>query len=319
MNTDVTFQVYAHPEADLRELEAHPARGSVLDLIARLADPDLLGVEPGYPNRRVTGTCRICCQLRLLTFEHLPPRAAGNSVRARGAPAARMLQDETIEFPSNGWTDAQRGVGAHVLCGPCNSHCGLHLVPEYAVLANVVTDALPQLAVYDPEKGLGLPGTVDLSLPGFALGNVARQAIAMLLGASGGAAVARLYPELPRLVAGEMLEKPPGVRLGLALCPDGGRIRLAPPHAVLQPGSASMFVEVAAPPFRWTLSWPGEHLVLPDGVTDVTDWLALSLDETTDIQVALKVGMVVGAAPGDTRDLAAIEAELPKCPAGDDA
>jgi hypothetical protein len=86
---------------------------------------------------------------------------------------------------------------------------------------------------------------------------------------------------------------------------------LAPPHAVLQAGWASVFVEVAVPPFRWTLSWPGEHLALPDGVADVTDWLALPLDETTDAQVTLKVGMVVGAAPGDMRDLAAIERDLP--------
>lgn len=297
---------WAHPDADLALLDDGPGADKAKELMSRLFDARLLGDAPGHPPKPVFGTCRICARDADLTFEHIPPRSAGNATRARAMSVEDMLvRGADIDFPSNGWTGSQRGAGMHVLCGGCNNGCGLRLVPEYTALALTMIDAMSRQVTTGPDGKPAIAANIDLSLPDFALGNVARQAVAMLLGVSGGAAVSRLHPELARLVLGEQVDPPPGVRLGLALA-GYRRVRYAAPTAVGQDDGVTVFAEVAAAPFRWTLSWTGTGLADPLGTTDVTDWLAIPLDQRQPVQVALAVGMIIGSTPGDSRDQATI-------------
>lgn len=304
---DSRWVMYGHPDADPRDANDGPGPATARGLLARLCDPDLLGGAPGLPSAPVTGDCRLCALTAALSYEHIPPGAAGNRTRARGVSSWTMLDAGSAGFPSSGWTPAQRGTGAHVLCEPCNNRCGADLINEYVAFAAAMTDLIGRAAVRGSEDQVGFPSTIDTTIPGYAVGNVARQALAMLLAVSGGAAVTRLHPELLPLVRGDTTDVPSAVRLGGALAPNTGRVRLSPPHAMFAPGLATVFCEVAAPPLRWTLSWTGEGLSMPERVLDVTDWLAVPLDQPHDVQAALPLGMVDGPAPGDTRTATDIE------------
>jgi len=299
------LEAWVHPDVDPALLSG-PAVEEGKRLLGRLLDPDLLGLSPGLPDTPVYGTCRICTTDQTMTFEHIPPRSASNDQRAKAIPVHDMLTREAdIDFPRNGWTPSQRGAGAYVLCADCNNHCGRLLVPEYSALALTVGQTVSGAITTGPDGMPSLPRTIDLNLTDFALGNVARQAVAMLLGVSGGAAVARLHPELPRLVRGEQAELPDSLVLGLALA-GGSRIRHTSPHLLAGEHGTQVGIEVAAAPFRWTLSWTGQYLVPAKDTTDVTEWLRHPIDERREAQVELLVGMIIGATPGDDRDAASI-------------
>ena len=303
------WQAYTAPGVDL-SMFPPLALAEAHEQMSRLTDPDLIGKAPGLPQRKVDGTCRICAQDDTLTFEHIPPQATGNKTRARVMRSADMLdRGLDADFPRSGHSQAQRGSGAHVLCKACNENgaAGKHLVKEYAELTKAFTDNLLTACIPLRDGTLGLPKTLDITLHGYALGRAARQALIMLMAVSGGAAVTRLHPALRDIAAGKDLQPPPGIRLGLALAL--GRDRFGPPHLLAGPGGVQVFIEVAAPPCRWTLSWAAEHLVAPEGTADVTDWLGLGFNDGPTVMVTLPVGMIIGAAPGDTRDHATIMRE----------
>lgn len=274
-------------------------------LLEGLHDPVLLGNAPGLPWKKTNGTCRICTGEGPLSFEHIPPQSTGNTVRARGGNSWQILmQGNGVDVPDRGWYSLQRGVGAHVLCSACNSLCGSEYVPSYAEAAQLIEQALSSHAKPTP-AGLGYPGLVDLDFQGFFLGDIARQAIAMLLAASGGASVARRHPELPAAVL-DGASDARGLRLGLSLA-FGNGVRLSPPMVMGSKHGISVFVEVAASPFRWTLTWDESGLVPMPGTTDVTHWLSVAPGEHSATErLALNVGAIVSAAPGDMRDLMSI-------------
>jgi hypothetical protein len=277
-------------------------------ILKRIYDPALMGNAGGLPWRRTLGTCRICTAKRPLTFEHIPPQSTGNNTRARGGSSWQILmQGNGTDLPNRGWFPLQRGAGAHVLCAACNSFCGRAYVPSYTEAAQLIGQAVEAQAKPTP-AGPGYPGLIDLDFQGFFLGDIARQAIAMLLASSGGGAIARLHPELPAAVlnGGTDMGR---LRLGLSLA-FGDSVRLSPPMAKGSEHGITVFGEVAASPFRWVLSWDEDGLVpLPD-TTDVTHWLRFT-PGTPSIseQLTLHVGAIVSAAPGDMRDLRTIQGQ----------
>lgn len=301
----VPWDVIAAPDVDLDD-ETNRRLAAVADELLRpLYDPDLLGPDSGLPRHRHEGICRLCTQIADLTFEHIPPRAAGNRDRRRGVDAVTAFeQKDPVQFPAGGWFQSQRGVGAAVLCEPCNNWCGRALVPAYADLANDVTRVAAG-AVLERDGVVYVPGAIQLELPDYELGSVSRQALVMLLAASGGAAVARRWPALERIVRGSEEPLPGELALGLSLV-FGPRARLVPPSGIIGPGDAMcVMVEAAFMPFAWTLAI-GSSRPAAIGV-DVGEWLGYGMGVPVATRIELPTGTVETAGPGDYRDSRTIQ------------
>lgn len=296
----VQWDVIAAPDVDLDDEANARLAARAHELLRPLYDRELLGPDPGLPRHPHVGVCRLCAQVTDLTFEHIPPKSAGNTGRRRGVDAVTAFeQEDPAAFPRTGWFPSQRGVGAAVLCGPCNSWCGTNLVPSYAELANDVVKTVAD-SVLERDGVVYLPGMIQLDLPDYRLGAVSRQAVVMLLAASGGAALVRRWPMLERIVRGSEEPLPEELTLGLSLV-FGPRARLVPPSGVIGPGETmSVLVEAAFMPFAWTLTI-GEGRPEPVG-QDVRDWLQHPIDAAVAVKVELSTGTVQTAGPGDYRD-----------------
>lgn len=91
----------------------------------------------------VEGICKLCGQKKKLTFEHVPPQSAFNSV-----PVKEFSPDVTIEMMTGSggrkpWDFSglpgrinQRGGGDYYLCEECNSNTGSWYISEYVKLAS---------------------------------------------------------------------------------------------------------------------------------------------------------------------------------------
>jgi hypothetical protein len=294
---DSDFLALLHPSESLgiRELALLArARREMAELMPEERSPDC-----GLPFRPCVGWCRVCREYGPLTFEHLPPKAAGNRDRRRFVSMLDALNSaDPLGSPTNGWRQLQQGVGAYVLCANCNSRAGSLYVNEYTSWVASVSHFLAKgFAALQPHEPL--PGSVSFWIHGRP-GRVIRQAINMILAVSGGPFLANEYPELAELAKGGDAQLPPHVRMYLTLAV-GSRGRLVPPTAAIdiEAGTCRVITEVAFSPFAWLLSvgeQPEEH------VCDVTAWTAFSLDDEADVAVQdVRLGSTASALPGDYR------------------
>lgn len=270
--------------------------------LASLYEPSLFGPNPGFPIKQHVGACRLCGNVTELTFEHIPPKVAGNASRRRGVDAVTAFQQlDHLSFPKQGYFHSQRGVGASVLCGDCNNWSGSALVPAYAELENHVLSIVGD-NVLERNEVVYLPGRVQLELMDYRLGSVAREALVMLLAASGGASLTRRWPALQKIVRGAQSPLPKELALGLSLV-FGPRARLAPACGVIGPGDkVTVLVEVACMPFAWTLSIGDDLYTLEAVGLDVSDWLSYSIEAEVRVSIELSAGSVQTAGTGDYRD-----------------
>lgn len=75
--------------------------------------------------------CRVCGRLVPLSFEHVPPAAAGNEPNAWLYGIDAWLSRRKLDGPPVGRaTILQRGAGVQTLCPPCNQRAGAMYVPE---------------------------------------------------------------------------------------------------------------------------------------------------------------------------------------------
>jgi len=282
--------------------------GAIVD---PLLEPKALGPDPGMPTANHIGGCRLCARIVDLTYEHIPPRSAGNASRRRAATLWHAHSEaEPGAFPRRGWTSLQRGVGAAVLCKDCNNTTGLRLVPGYAELANAALDVVHASARVVGDR-LHSAREVDLTIVDQRLGAAAREALVMLLAASGGVAVTSRWPELRQLIFGETGTLPNELILSLRLLV-GSRSRTCPPTAMFDDGGrVEAFIEVAHSPFAWhlNLAQAGQAPTAFDGA-DVSSWLAWAPAERSSTRLTLPVGVVTTPYPGDFRDPATVRIEI---------
>lgn len=277
-----------------------------------LTDPELLGAHPGLPTGRDTGSCRLCGQIGELTYEHFPPRSAHNDGRQRayGFWAAHEAGETEIgAVPSSGWTSMQRGIGAAVLCGPCNNaRTGRRLVPVYSRFARKALELIAaNTSVVDGRPHVPVGFRIDIEES--ALGAVVRQALVMMIAISGGVALTRTWPRLFDLVTSDTAgELPTELALGLRLVV-GGRSRAAGPMIQVSGDGYRVFYELSVTPFSWNLSVgaPGVHPVI-DGA-DVSGWFNWAPTERVAATLELPVGIVVTPYPGDFRTADEVHAE----------
>lgn len=93
--------------------------------------------------KSVEGICKLCGQKKILTFEHVPPESAFNSVAVK-----EFSPEDTIDMMTGAggrkpWDFSglpgkviQRGGGGYYLCSDCNSKTGSWYISEYVRLAN---------------------------------------------------------------------------------------------------------------------------------------------------------------------------------------
>ena len=303
------FTVMRRPD---EPLPAAPVPG--LDVAVELLEELLAGVgDPSaiMPTKRHVGLCRICGIEEDMTFEHVPPAAAGNDRRARAASSwAAATSSTPLKFPANGWVSVQRGVGGYVFCGPCNHALGRRVVPAYARLAETMTDALIRHA----QQAGHLPGTIDLSLPDWPLDIVARAGLAAVMAVNAHDRLLRRHPQLTDLVLHGTGTLPAGLRLGLTLVV-GPRARISAPVCSASPAGCSVFAEAAMQPFAWTLSFAVPPLSSLQRSADVSHWLRdKRAAQGAPRSIAVPVGFLDSPLPGDYRPASDIEEAMSPTP-----
>lgn len=256
----------------------------------------------GFPTKVTFGHCRLCGQFKKLTFEHLPPRSAGNSTKRRFVSAFDILEAEDIgTFPSRGAVIQQRGSGFHVLCGDCNALLSnLGYVEEYRCLVGATAKALVDFVGDLPEES-SFPDKVRLQVQDLRPGRIVRQALAMLMCASASPHFAGLFPQLRDCVLlGTPSALPMGMSLHVAIVA-GPRGRLAPPIAVVdfEAGEWAVLMEATFAPLSWILRLSNSP---PDLLaTNVSEWTTMDVDEVKAFDFVTQAGFVYGAVPLDYR------------------
>jgi hypothetical protein len=139
-------------------------------------------------------------------------------------------------------------------------------------------------------------------------GAIVRQALFMLMAASGSAGLSNTYPVLRRIVLDqERLELPEPMSLRLSLVATR-RIRLFPVvgEADFDAGVERALVEVAHMPFAWL----AEIGSLSNKRTSpiVSDWTQYDPAEERQISLTLPLGVLTTAAPADYRHPWEVEA-----------
>lgn len=99
---------------------------------ARSNAPVTVVLMPRTSRSKPFGPCSLCKQERQLTFEHIPPQAAGNTdpVWAQNMDQWLSAGPAYARKGQPGGRQQQRGAGGHLLCGECNSLLGTTLVPN---------------------------------------------------------------------------------------------------------------------------------------------------------------------------------------------
>lgn len=90
------------------------------------------------------GICKLCNQYKELTFEHVPPQNAFNSVPVMYysfEEAIRTITDSDRapwDYDGLKGYKQQRGSGSYYLCRDCNSNTGTWYIREYTEFVNII-------------------------------------------------------------------------------------------------------------------------------------------------------------------------------------
>lgn len=298
-------QVVHHPaDADALDDPAFWALAGVGNSLAEKmrGDHAYSGPSLGFPTFAATGHCRLCGQLKRLSFEHIPPRSAGNRTKRRFTQALEVLKAPDVEnFPTKGFVIQQRGSGFYVLCRECNSLLNDRgYVEEYRQFVGGVAQSMVEFVGQHPETEV-FPQRVRLEVENLRPGRIVRQALAMVICASGSANLTCLVPTLRECVLdGATRELPLGMSLHLAVAV-GPRGRFVPPIVSVDRGAATwqVLTEATFAPLSWVLrvsAWPPTL-----SLADVSPWTKLDLDIEQTIDVVTEAGFVFGPMPLDYR------------------
>lgn len=216
------------------------------------------------------------------------------------------LQVPLGEFPSSGWESFQRGAGLYATCRGCNSFGGRAYIPSYTGFVASALDALVEWGSSAPSGRP--PARLQMRAEGIRLGAVVRQALFMMLVASGSAGLGDRYPVLRRLV----LDQAPGqlpsdIRLYLSFVMTSRiRINSTQVRMDLASGTSVAMVEVAGPPFAWLLEI-GYHSM--STAQDVSSWTQYSSADEVGVDITTVLGSAINPFAGDYRHLWEIEAD----------
>jgi hypothetical protein len=245
------------------------------------------------------GPCKLCLAEGKLTFEHIPPEAAGNDQKVISAAFEEW-------FSPTKWTgkgaQQQRGAGDHTLCADCNNRVtGRWYVPEYVKWAQA---ALGLLQSIPPEAKMA-----ELEINGGFPLRFIKQVVAMLFSVNS-IEFAQKNRELAKFVLErDAVGLPEGHEVYLALV-RGRMMRGVGLAGVLDTASGNSYgiTEVAFPPFGHSMRI-GE--ITPEPLGRITEFATVGYDDRRKVVLRVLVGEVFSPYPGDYRSKAEIEATRP--------
>ncbi|MBQ9020454.1 MAG: hypothetical protein IJ113_00360 [Eggerthellaceae bacterium] len=113
-------------------------------------------------NRNEKGVCHICGELKELSFEHIPPRSAGNNGPSKMYRAADIVETcgafDSSKTEGVRYQQEQKGTGFRTLCRDCNSYLGRNYVGEYAKCIRELGCMLAKNPPAEGEGGIRLVG-----------------------------------------------------------------------------------------------------------------------------------------------------------------
>ena len=297
------FEMYVSPSAA-------PAARLNQKLAMRAAERlgELLGENPPESVnliRKRSGFCHICGAHTKMTYEHIPPRSAGNSQPERVADFRHALLNPHERFPKRGWHQQQRGVGLYVTCSDCNGKAGREYVPDYSNFVNSFGDGVVELLA-ESNFSEDLRG-IRISFKEVRIGRVVRQALYMLVAASGSSNLINEYPCIRRILEGSVEPLANDLRVLLTVV-QTNTMRHTPLHSWIDYKQATFIVatEVAHFPFAWLLQIGP---TTESNMVVMNSYFEIPLDRRCDVTIESPVGHLVSPSPGDYRSETNIETE----------
>lgn len=104
------------------------------------------------------GRCALCGKEGELTFEHIPPRSAFNSLRTKMYTGDQLLADiNRMPFDVQGlqYRNRQKGSGLFSLCQSCNNLTGTWYGDSYRDMAQIIVGAIESWNE-DPVEAIGI-------------------------------------------------------------------------------------------------------------------------------------------------------------------
>jgi hypothetical protein len=246
--------------------------------------------------KSVTGICRICGVSGPLTFEHVPPKAAGNEPYGIGLDVQRYLEDGPDAHPSEMRRQKlPRGSGGYYLCGQCNSVTGARYVPSYVTW---VEQGERHRAALGDRNSIALPFHIFPA-------RVFKQ-ILSIFAATCGDGLFAAHPVLRKLVLDYHAQgMPDGLRVFCYIVhPDSLYSRQSGIVGMMDLGGRShTLAEFAFRPFGYLLTLGGTPP--PDtGLFDITFFAQAATNEYRDLHLPLPIRPVESYLPADFRSKA---------------
>lgn len=262
-------------------------------------------------DRSETGPCHVCGAETKMSFEHLPPAAAGNKGAAEmlGIEAWLGRTEDAIEERGQ---IVQRGSGAYSLCADCNSRAGSLYVPELLEWTTRAWATVSRQQMEEADRALEpryLPATFRRVRPA----RFVKQMVTMLL-AVAGPELPPLHPELQEYARDpKAVGLPAKYQLYLVLF--GGpiaRFNGGTAAARLEgDGFKSTFsLELAHPPYAYVMTIDEGFPAVEAG--NITGCVDLGVDQTADLEVDLRAGFGHTAFPLDFRSKAMLDRDRRK-------
>ncbi|EAC2412623.1 hypothetical protein AF435_14570 [Listeria monocytogenes] len=84
------------------------------------------------------GICMLCSKKKKLTFEHIPPKATGNTRPVKMHTLDHILERKEKSLEVSKYIQSQKGLGAYTLCEECNNNTGSWYGVEFSDFSNTI-------------------------------------------------------------------------------------------------------------------------------------------------------------------------------------
>jgi len=189
--------------------------------------------------KEIVGICRLCASYGLLSFEHVPPRAAYNAYPRFYPDTREFINQRVAGGPAPTIVHEPRGAGAHTLCGDCNNRCS-----RYA--RHFIEWAVAWQEALDSNAAAESVGTTQRCRRS----RIMKQIVAMFLSANP-PEMGRIHHDLRRFVwNAEHRGLPAGIHVYAALTrdPDARQAGVTGKMDMSGKGASSIFSEIAFAP-----------------------------------------------------------------------
>lgn len=259
---------------------------------------------------RNKGLCAICGKGTKLTFEHVPPQAAGNQPDAVIYGIADWLNRDIKSGLLSGGYLEPKGTGGITICKHCNEYSGQFYVPEFARFVTAgfgVLHHLGESTIDGADQSLEPPLVVEFNTGQMRALPVVKQIVASLL-AVNAPTFAQAHPALVDFVLDRQRTGLPGnyhLYLSLFAGPVGRFVGLGVQIDTAS-GQSVFLTEVAYPPYAYLLTVDSEPR---QPVGDIGVWASRGFDDVQDDRLRLTLGFGHTPYPGDYRSMARVKAE----------